>query len=448
MRRPLALGAALLGGALQLLGAPRMPLAPVLTPAPALAQVGNAPSPGSDLPTRSLDPPIFYIDTTDLESEPGSSGFRLTFSVPYNQLHFVKTPSGGHEAKFDMVAVIKDKKNRQVGGDVWRYRVTTTSSRETKSQRKNFTTTADFKLSPGEYKLEVRMGAVGSENNSKATREIKVRPPSNQSVGLSGVEIGTCADTLIGKMVHPDSAEFSVSLSRRFGDPLPNVCVRGDIVVRQDSVAAPLELTLRVLGARNAVIVADTLLLPGAGTRTPFTTGVPVEMLDPGTYTLELAANRGGERAAAVRQFEIDASRIDLERNYDVFVELASYYLGQDQVQSLRDVPAAERKARWAEFWKELDPDPGTPENEKLDDFLGRMRATADRFAARGQPGWRTDRGKVYMRHGEPDDVENIPQGFNTPAYEIWRYLAQNITYVFSDTSGFGDYVLVQGPAF
>ena len=116
-------------------------------------------------------------------------------------------------------------------------------------------------------------------------------------------------------------------------------------------------------------------------------------------------------------------------------------------MQSLHDVPPGERKARWAEFWKELDPDPATPENEKLEDFLGRMRATADRFAARGQPGWRTDRGKVYLRYGEPDDIENIPQGFNTPAYEIWRYLAQNVTFVFSDTSGFGDYVLVQGPA-
>ncbi len=441
MNRPLALGAALLGGALQLLGAPRLLLAP------ALAQVGTAPSPGADLPTRSLDPPIFYIDTTDLESEPGSSGFRLTFSVPYNQLHFVKTQSAGYEARFDVVAVIYGKKDRQEGGDVWRHRLMTNSARETKSQRKNFTTTADFKVPPGEYRLEVRMGAVGSESSSKAMREIKVRPPSNQSVGLSGVEIGTCADTLTGKIVHPDSAEFTVSLSRRFGDPLPNVCVRGEIVVREDSAGPPLELVVRVLGARNAVMVADTLTLPAAGMRTPFATGVALEVLDPGTYTLELAVQRGGERATAVRQFEIDASRIDLERNYAVFVELAGYYLGQDEVQSLRDVPAGERKARWADFWKELDPDPATPENEKLDDFLGRMRAAADRFAARGQPGWRTDRGKVYMAYGEPDDIENIPQGFNTPAYEIWRYLARNVTFVFSDTSGFGDYVLVQGPA-
>jgi len=442
VNRPLALGAAILSGALQLLGAPRLPF----TPEPALAQVGSAPSDESDLPTRSLDPPIFYIDTIDLESEPGSSGFRLTFSVPYNQLHFVKTPSGRYEARFDVVAVIR-KKDRQVGGDVWRHRVSAAQSRETKSQRKNFTFTGDFKLPPGEYRLEVRMGAVGSESSSKASREIKVRPPSNQSIGLSGVEIGTCADTLLGEIVHPDSAEFSVSMSRRFGDPLPNVCVRGDIVVREDSTGVPLELMLRVLGARNAVIVADTLAIPLAGPRTPFATGVPIEILDPGTYALELAVHRGGDQATAVRQFEIDASRIDLERNYAVFVELAGYYLGQDEVQSLRDVPAGERKARWAEFWKELDPDPGTPENEKLNDFLGRIRATADRFAARGQPGWRTDRGKVFMRYGEPDDVENIPQGFNTPAYEIWRYLALNITFVYSDTSGFGDYVLVQGPA-
>jgi GWxTD domain-containing protein len=60
-------------------------------------------------------------------------------------------------------------------------------------------------------------------------------------------------------------------------------------------------------------------------------------------------------------------------------------------------VPEAERRARWETFWKELDPDSNTPENEKLAEFLERVRVAADRYAARGQPGWRTDRGKVYI---------------------------------------------------
>jgi GWxTD domain-containing protein len=166
--------------------------------------------------------------------------------------------------------------------------------------------------------------------------------------------------------------------------------------------------------------------------------------LDPGTYVLELSAGYGGDRALTVRQFEIDASRIDLQRNYAVFVDLAGYYLGESEVVSLRNVPPEERKAKWDAFWKARDPDPATQENEELEQFMTRVRTAADRYAARGDAGWKTDRGKVYIHYGEPEDVENVPAGFNTPAYEIWRYPTRNLTFVFADQGGFGDYVLVQ----
>jgi GWxTD domain-containing protein len=203
-------------------------------------------------------------------------------------------------------------------------------------------------------------------------------------------------------------------------------------------------LLVRILGPRAAVVLVDTVHVQVLGERTPFAAGVPVETLVPGTYVLELSAGHGDDRALTVRQFEIDASRIDLQRNYGVFVDLAGYYLGESEVASLRNVPPEERKAKWDAFWKARDPDPTTQENEELEQFLNRVRTAADRYGARGDAGWKTDRGKVYIHYGEPEDVENVPAGFNTPAYEIWRYPSRNLTFVFADQGGFGDYVLVQ----
>jgi GWxTD domain-containing protein len=428
------LGALVLGG----LGGP--------FPGPARAQ-SQSPAgqdPAADLPTRSLGPPTFYVDTTDLDGEPGSSGIRFTFSVPMNQLNFAKLAGGRYEAKFDVVAVLYDKKDRQAGGDVWRKRVTAATYKETKAQRKNFSFTADFSLPPGDYRLEVRMGSVGLESSAKAVRSVKVKPPSNATVSLSGVEVGTCRDSLTTFAVDPDSAGFLASLTRRFGDPLPHVCARGELYLRGGAAGGSQDLILRILGSRAAVVAVDTVRIAVQGQRTPFAAGVPIESLTPGTYVLELSAALAGDRAVSVRQFEIDASRIDLERNYGVFVDLAGYYLGESEVAPLRNVPPAERKARWEAFWKERDPDPATAENEELEQFLNRVRTAADRYAARGDAGWKTDRGKVYIHYGEPEDVENVPAGFNTPAYEIWRYPSRNLTFVFADQGGFGDYVLVQ----
>jgi GWxTD domain-containing protein len=286
------------------------------------------------------------------------------------------------------------------------------------------------------------MSTVGQVSGSTATRIVYVAPLSEAGVQLSAIEIGTCADSLAG-IADPAATTFTTSLTRRFGDPLPHVCVRGEVYVRGALAGESAELLLRVLGREERVETTRSFTLTLAGGATAFLADVPVDSLGPGTYQVEVAADYRGQKASAARELEIDASRIDIERNYEDYVELARYYLG-DEAEVLRGVPPGERRARWDAFWKERDPDPATPENEKLEELIARVRVAADRFAERGGPGWGTDRGKVYIRYGEPDDVEQVPAGFNTPAYEIWRYAERNLTFVFADTGGFGEYVLVQ----
>lgn len=397
----------------------------------------------ADLPSRSLHPPIFYVDTSPSLGDSTQAGVRITVSVPYNQFNFTKRQGGGYEASFDVVAIFYDKKHRQVAGDLWRHHVTVDRYRDTGSQRKTFSDVEEFRLRPGQYTLEVRLSSVGLESGSIVSRLVEVAAPSTQAVVLSAIEIGTCSDSLAGA-VDPAATGFAPSLTRRFGDPLPHVCARGEVLARGAAAGESLSLGLRIMGLRDRVEADETVVLAARGPRTSFAAGLPVAGLGPGTYKLELSVRWAGERAQAERSFEIDASRIDIERNWDDFVELARYYLGDAAVDPLRKVPEAERRARWEAFWKELDPDPSTPENEKLAEFLERVRVAADRYAARGQPGWRTDRGKVYIRYGEPDDIEQVPSGFQSPAYEIWRYVNKNLTFVFADPGGFGDYVLVQ----
>jgi hypothetical protein len=62
------------------------------------------------------------------------------------------------------------------------------------------------------------------------------------------------------------------------------------------------------------------------------------------------------------------------------------------------------------------------------------------------RPGWRTDRGMIYIQYGEPDDVERHPfdmDGFpyNAP-WQVWRYYSTNREFVFVDRRGSNDYEL------
>jgi GWxTD domain-containing protein len=119
-------------------------------------------------------------------------------------------------------------------------------------------------------------------------------------------------------------------------------------------------------------------------------------------------------------------------------------------------------------FWARRDPTPDTVENEYKDEHYRRVLYANERFGA-GIPGWRTDRGHVYILYGKPDAVDAHPKGgsyqrpaeeggghTDTYAFEVWRYrylegIGTDIEIEFVDACGCGEYQMtldrsVNGP--
>ncbi|HEV2672120.1 MAG TPA: GWxTD domain-containing protein, partial [Gemmatimonadales bacterium] len=98
-------------------------------------------------------------------------------------------------------------------------------------------------------------------------------------------------------------------------------------------------------------------------------------------------------------------------------------------------------------FWRERDPTPGTPDNELQQGFYQRLAEANRRFREGGAaeiPGWRTDRGKIFILHGEPDEIMRRPQNGNSNPWEAWKYTqARALKYVFYDQTRLGNYQLV-----
>jgi len=69
------------------------------------------------------------------------------------------------------------------------------------------------------------------------------------------------------------------------------------------------------------------------------------------------------------------------------------------------------------------------------------VRHANEHFSVLG-PGWRSDRGRIYIQHGPPDQIESHPFNLDTPAYEIWIYLRLGRRYVFVDYDGYGRFEL------
>jgi GWxTD domain-containing protein len=99
------------------------------------------------------------------------------------------------------------------------------------------------------------------------------------------------------------------------------------------------------------------------------------------------------------------------------------------------------------QFWQRRDPTPETPRNEAMESFYARVTTVNRMFREGGAaeiPGWRTDRGRIYLRYGAPDAVLSRPQPPATNPYEVWRYERRRaLKFVFFDLTRFGNYSLI-----
>ncbi len=116
-----------------------------------------------------------------------------------------------------------------------------------------------------------------------------------------------------------------------------------------------------------------------------------------------------------------------------------------------------ERDAFIENFWLRRNPNPDSPENEYREEHYRRIAYANEHFAA-GKPGWKTDRGHIYIAYGKPDDIDAHPSGGSydrTPEegggttttfpFEVWHYrylegIGENIDIEFVDTCQCGDY--------
>jgi GWxTD domain-containing protein len=132
------------------------------------------------------------------------------------------------------------------------------------------------------------------------------------------------------------------------------------------------------------------------------------------------------------------------------FSEMLSYlrYFGSPaRLQALRDAPPNARAGAWAAFLRETDPNPATPVNEALRDYFGRIAEANVRFREESETGWLTDRGRVFVALGAPDQYyePNTTDMNQRGRTQVWDYRRHRLQIVFIDQTGFGRWRMTVG---
>lgn len=140
------------------------------------------------------------------------------------------------------------------------------------------------------------------------------------------------------------------------------------------------------------------------------------------------------------------------------------YIIAEEEKKVFEKLTTAEEKEKFIEqFWFRRDPDPNTAVNEFKEEHYRRIAYANERFSV-GQPGWMSDRGRIYVIHGPPAQIESHPAGghYSRPSwrgggftqtypFEVWRYryiegIGSDVEVEFVDRRLTGQYQIATSP--
>jgi len=121
------------------------------------------------------------------------------------------------------------------------------------------------------------------------------------------------------------------------------------------------------------------------------------------------------------------------------------YLLPSKSSRELKKLARPEQERWLVAYFTHQDTITSTPENEYYEQLRNRMEYVDSQFSTQWQPGWKTDRGRVYLKYGIPDDILQSPPTYETYAFERWiyRYPNKEYEFVFIDQEGEEEYILV-----
>jgi GWxTD domain-containing protein len=156
----------------------------------------------------------------------------------------------------------------------------------------------------------------------------------------------------------------------------------------------------------------------------------------------------------------------ELETPYKRWLnEEVTYIISDEERKVFKTLQTDDERQTFIEnFWLRRDPTPDTEENEFREEHYRRIAYANDRFAS-GIPGWKTDRGRIYIEYGPADEIDSHPSGgtyerpyeegggsTSTYPFEQWRYryiegIGTNVILEFVDTTMSGEYRLTMDPS-
>jgi GWxTD domain-containing protein len=193
--------------------------------------------------------------------------------------------------------------------------------------------------------------------------------------------------------------------------------------------------------------------------------GITVSVIGLASLASATVPAMGQAKPTRQERRRLKAARQEMQSAYQHWLdEEVPYIISDEERAAFKNLSTdAEREQFIEKFWDDRNPNHGGGENEFKEEYYRRI-AYANEHYGSGVPGWRTDRGRIYIMYGPPDEIDSRPSGgtYNRPPeegggststypFEQWRYryiegIGTNVVLEFVDSSMSGEYHLTMDP--
>lgn len=393
----------------------------------------------------------------------------IYYSLLRNQLAF-QPDSVGYYAMLNMFIEIKSEAGELIDSSAWTVGNWIGSIADSEIPNYMINDIVKAQLLPGRYDVTIKARDVNSSKSGLVMLNLDVPEFPAEQLTLSQVE-------LVYSVGQADGGHFDkggkklIPNTRSVYSHDDNLLYFYAEIYNLDQSQTGYSIDIQILDATGNIYKELPPMTQDVGARSEIImNGFNIIAFKLGSYRLRLKATCGDDSAYIEKSFEItpgklewelarekreladfpEAEEITTEEEAKNFRNQILYIANRDELKQYDELPLS-AKTRFAEaFWKRRDSKPSTPINEYKIEHYNRYRYANDAYSTfkaedAKKNGWRSDRGRVHIVYGMPDDIENHPSSLDEIPWIQWFYndVEGGAEFIFVDESGYGNYRLI-----
>lgn len=381
---------------------------------------------------------IFRVDQSPAANGKETSVV-VNIGIVNDVLQFVKTDGDRYKASYEISVDFLDAQNSQVTGQIINRKIWAENFEETNSQHELHHDALPFDLPPGSYNLHLDIMDMDTHKHLIRDEKISVtdffdgKPHVSTVIFLQRANDMDSIKQNLAKIVteidQPLFAQFFVAGFSPQDSIHLQYALRdwdGQTLDSWQNNALPTDKRLAIREVLNAHIRM------------------------PGQFELQIKCLQKDRVVEAKERFSVKAHRMhDTAPRQNLPANISfgplRYIISGNEFKRIASADSLEQQQLVQEFWQSRDPSSETPENELRDEFYRRVEFANEHFSnpSEQKPGWNTDRGRIYITHGQPDLVHTQSNQIGEASVEIWYFKSIDKRFVFRDKKGNGDFELV-----